>query len=76
MGAIANHKKLFTVKEASIYFDIKENTLRKWIYEKHIKVIRINKRSLRIPLEEIEALLVEIQTIDDMVRETINGKVI
>ena len=51
-------KKLLTVAESAHELGLKPGTIRAWIAQRRIGVVRLG-RAVRIPVQEIERLIVE-----------------
>lgn len=51
-------KRLLTVAESASELGLKPGTLRAWISQRRIGIVRLG-RAVRIPLEEIERLIAE-----------------
>ncbi len=52
-------KKALTVQETAEVLGLSGKTIRKWANERRITSIKIGKKSLRIPMDEVERLLTE-----------------
>ena len=49
---------MLTVKQASERLGLQDSTLRAWIAQRRIGIVRLG-RAVRIPLEEVERLIAE-----------------
>ena len=56
--SIKPSRQLLTVKDTADRLAIKEATVRKMIFQRKLPIVRIG-RSVRIPIEEVERLMVE-----------------
>ena len=50
--------KLITVREAAERLGLKESTIRKYILKRQIAYVKPSVRAVRIPIEELERILV------------------
>ena len=50
--------KLITIREAAERLGIKESTIRKYILKRQIAYVKPSVRAVRIPIEELERILV------------------
>ena len=51
--------ELFRVDDAARKLSIKPGTLRRWIFDKKVHVVKIGTRAVRIPDQEIERIIQE-----------------
>ena len=51
--------QLMTVEEAASTLAIKTSTLRKWISQKRVPIVRVGERAIRIRKEDIEKMIQE-----------------
>jgi excisionase family DNA binding protein len=49
---------MLTVREAAARLGLRDSTLRAWIMQRRIGIVRLG-RAIRIPLEEVERLIAE-----------------
>jgi excisionase family DNA binding protein len=52
-------RQLLTVPEAAARLGLRESTIRSWVLARRIGRVRIGRRSIRIPVEEVERLIQE-----------------
>jgi len=52
-------ERLLRVSEGARELALKESTLRAWILSRRIRVIRIGRRAIRIPMSEVARLIDE-----------------
>ncbi|MHB1933707.1 MAG: helix-turn-helix transcriptional regulator [Leptospirillum sp.] len=52
-------KRLYRVPEAARRLNIQPGTMRRWIFDKKIAVVRVGTRAVRIPASEIERIISE-----------------
>jgi excisionase family DNA binding protein len=50
--------KLITIREAANRLGLKESTIRKYILKRQIAYVKPSVRAVRIPIEELERILV------------------
>ena len=50
--------KLITIREAAERLGLKESTIRKYILKRQIAYVKPSVRAVRIPIEELERILV------------------
>lgn len=55
---MTNERKVFTTKQVSEFFHVKEYTVRKWIRQEKIKATKVGRRWL-ITEEEVERVIKE-----------------
>ena len=51
--------ELFRVEDAARKLSIKPGTMRRWIFDRKIAVVRVGTRAVRIPASEIERIILE-----------------
>jgi excisionase family DNA binding protein len=54
-----NTKQLLTVSEAAARLRLRETTIRSWVLTRRIGRVRVGRRAIRIPMEEVERLIRE-----------------
>jgi len=54
-----NHMRLLDVAQAAEALGLKASTIRRWILERRIDVVRPNSRAVRIPEEAIHRIVKE-----------------
>ena len=49
--------ELYRVEEAANRLNIQTGTMRRWIFDRKIAVVRVGTRAVRIPASEIERII-------------------
>lgn len=52
-------KRLLRVEEAADFLNVKPSTVRSWLLKRKLSSVHVGNRAVRIPLEELERLIVE-----------------
>lgn len=51
--------QLLRVSEAAQLLNVREGTIRAWIFRRRLAYVRVGNRSVRIPLDALEGLIAE-----------------